>query len=382
MFDAIIQCQLPDLFDDGVDSVLDLLQGEVGASGISVPVAVPPMAYLRRSRTDAPRVARSRGGLYFHADDGRYSQTRLRPITADWLKGRDPLDQAAERCRSRGLALWLEVSTTLTGRVATRYPEAATKSVYDDRSPIRLCPVNPDVAEWLRALVADVSQRFSPTALILSDLHTGRRESGVCDVSNGLAGGGGAAELLAICFCESCRQVAARAGVDTEAAARAVRTHLDEALAGPARLDKRLGLFVESLDGPPFLREYLDAQRAAVEHVLHEAVRACAVPLILHRYSDEIWPVRTGGLPSASGLVQMRDVDLEAATTELSRGAADCIRLELSDCARLQPPALVRTLTESAERGVRSVELIHYGTATRADLHIAKQAIRFARRSA
>jgi hypothetical protein len=387
MFDACVCCFLPDLTDGGIDTALDRLQGEVGVTGITVPIATPPLAYVRRIPGLAGRIFHSRGGIFIQTDDQYYDRTRVKPVLSNWLKGRDPLAPVTERCRIRRLDLRLEISATLTGRMATRYPEASTKTVFGDTSPARMCLLNPDVAEWLRALAADACEHFAPAAIELADFHAGRRDLPAAELARDTSWPKQTAELLSICFCESCRQMAAHAGVPVESAARAATVRLEQILTEDIPPTDSQQPSRNSLSGlPAVLCDYTDAQHNALQRVLQDIVAAVRVPVVHLAYSDEIHSLSDslaagGRTISRMMLVEIDDVDV-ASTLNNSAFRAHWARLPLARGAQRDPQSLVRALTDVAQHGVRGVELYHYGIASPTDLTAAKQAIRFARRTA
>ncbi|HEY3246435.1 MAG TPA: hypothetical protein VGM03_24070 [Phycisphaerae bacterium] len=369
MFDAYVTCFLPDLVDEGLDPVLDRLQGEVGASGITVPIATPPVAHVRRAPGQAGRILRSRGGVFIQTEDRFFDGTRIKPVLSNWLKGRNPLQQVTERCRARELGVRVEISCTLTGRIATRYPESATKTVLGDASPLRMCLINPDVCEWLRGLVINVCQSFAPAAIELADFHAGRPEFTSTNAYGGAPLDQETADLLSICFCESCRQTAARGGVDVAAAARAATVRIEQLLTGDAR---------SNAESSEPLRHYRQTQRVALERVLGEVLAASSAPVTLLRYSGD--PI-FGETPTTHGRPIARMLAAGDVDAAVEPGTAE-IRLPLAGRSRTDPQALVRTMTSLTERGLRVMELFHYAVATPSDLRIARQAIRFARRTA
>src|SRR5262249_48576048 len=98
MFQATMCCNLWDLVDEGIDTVLDRLKGEAGITGISVPLSCPVDTYFRPHQGVSPRRFRTRGGVQFQPHSQTYASTRLRPIVAEWLRKTNPLTQVAEAC--------------------------------------------------------------------------------------------------------------------------------------------------------------------------------------------------------------------------------------------------------------------------------------------
>ena len=157
-----------DLLDEGLDPVLDRLQGEVGVTGVALWVASPPVTRLR-PREVQPRVFRTRGGLFFKPDESRYEATRLKPVVSTWLKSRDVFARIAEGCARRGLLLRALVSASQTGRLAEKYPAMACKNAFGDESRSSLCLVHPDVRAYLLALVCDLASGNALAGVVMTD---------------------------------------------------------------------------------------------------------------------------------------------------------------------------------------------------------------------
>src|SRR5262245_51135611 len=104
MFSCHVHCQPWDLLSEGVDAVLDLIQGQMGAGGLTVPVVcggTPPV--FRPHAQALPRVLHSSGGVYFNPQAQRYRISRIDPPLASEVRRRDLLAMACERCADRGL---------------------------------------------------------------------------------------------------------------------------------------------------------------------------------------------------------------------------------------------------------------------------------------
>ena len=78
MFQTNLWCYLWDLVDEGIDPVLDRLQGEAGATGVSVATCYHSVDQLRPHPGISPRTFRSAGGAQFQPASDRYAATRIR----------------------------------------------------------------------------------------------------------------------------------------------------------------------------------------------------------------------------------------------------------------------------------------------------------------
>jgi hypothetical protein len=393
-------CHLWDLADEGIEKVLDHLASEVGVAGVSVPVVCPAVSHLRTRPGLTPRVAWAPGGVFFAPHEQLYAATRCKPVVSRWLKSRDLLGEVVEACRARSLDCRAVVHTTNAGQMASRYPDAAVKTVFGDGWPDRICPVNPDVQAFLTAICRDLAANYGVSAIELADLYPGRTLTAQpgCASSPRLGSGGWA--LLKLCFCESCRQLSGAgsqsADVDPAAAARSVEVRLQKVYdsggtssAGPGGLPA----------DDPVLAAYVTAQWRAMGKLTAVIARECRGDLVLRCYDDAVRAADApfGGPELPPGVkVQMAvraldpsdAVDAAAGTAVESAGGAAraelLIRLLAGDAAQsadASGQALVRGLARLNDLGLASVTMESYGEMPAAGLDGVRQAIRFARRA-
>ncbi len=378
MFAVRVAGYLWDLEQAGVEAALDVLQGQLGVRGVTVVAGVGPVCQLRRRPELEPRVFRTRGGICFQPDDGLYQRTRLKPIVEEHLKARNPLAKLADGCEERGLELRVRLETRRVGRMATRYPEAAVKSAFGDVSPDCLCLSHPDAAEWLRAVMADLSRNYGVSAIELvgldrafdTDLFEGSH------VPDGLPPV--VRDLLSVCFCESCMQSAG--GMDaTSAALRSAQVTLSGLIEGRMAAVDSLGAL---LADDAVLAAYVERRRAAFGGLVASLTDVVDCPLVLH-----VGRVVAATLPEGFAALQV-DVSSGADMDRLHGIHADqpAVRLgamvDVWDPTASDSAVLVKRLHDLVDSGVSVVTLWHYGSMGESELHAARQAIRYATRSA
>lgn len=387
LFRAGILCYPWDLTEDGLDAALEHVQGTLGATGITLVAASAPAVLLRRRLDGTVRLIRTRGGLWFPADGPAYASTRCKPVVSDEAKSRDFLRLVVEACRTRGLGLRVAIAATVVGRVAERHPFAAVRNILGDVSMTRLCPSNPDVGEFLRCLTDDVHSNYEPDAVELRDFDRGRARGAVggieCPVALGPVGDG----LLSLCACESCRQAAAAAGADVEAAMRSADVTLRRIFENRVPAES----FADLLAADAPLAEYVGVQSRVLVDQLGSIRERSRGRLVLHRRGDEI--DGSADLASLSRhvdavkLVVPFVVDEPMATTlQIARTACgpQCpVELELAAevATRDGPPALVAALKEAATRDVTSVDIADLASRGTPLDDAVKQGIRYARRT-
>ncbi|MCP4250348.1 MAG: hypothetical protein GY778_25170 [bacterium] len=403
MLDVRMICHLWELGDERPEVVLDRLQGEIGVTGITVPIACPPLARLRLRPGSAGRVFRSSGGLFFAPRPAYYQATRCQPPVAAWLRNRNPLADLAEQCARRDLQCRVVVGAATLGLLASRHPQVAVRNAFDDPAPDRVCLVNPDVQALIGGICRDLTEGYPLTGIELAEFHTGRtgRMPADCDTPFDLGVGGRC--LLNICFCASCRQLGLDAvatdRLDAEAAARSAKTRLEATLETGRPMTQTLDQLVADDEA---LGPYLNAQWHALARCLDNVIRDGAAEVTLHTYGDLIGSsadehplIRGGAIPRIRAVSTFApfdtDAGLENAAQAIRRLAGEQMRPELRVRPyTARPPHdrapdaqfLVRNLNRLAELGIAAVDLDGYGrlpARTWPELH---QAIRFARRTA
>lgn len=376
MFHAGMVANLWDLVDGGIDPSLDAIKA-VGATSLTVVVTSPPVLEMRAAAGVTPRIFRGDGGCFYQPDDSFYADTRIKPITASWLKGRNPLESVAESCTRLSLSMNLRISALRVGRVGARHPEAACKTAHGDALPESLCPANPDVRALLRGTVQDLSQRYFPHAIEVADLFGCAGPAAGSTPQMAFAGGVGFFDLMGLCFCESSRQQAADRSVDAAAAARWVQVKLDRALASGESVATRLNeLVADSAVVSAYAR--LGAESAAS---LFESLGkgcGCEVDLVVGedagfgqpaaRQVVAACPLATDE-PFVSYARRTRDRYGAEAQVALEFRAADVVT---------QPQKLVSTVKQAAEEGFSGISFSHFGVIPPRCLDTIRQAVRFA----
>ncbi len=390
MFSVYVNCRLWDLEDEGIEPVLDRLQGELGADGVSVLVAAAPLRQLRRHPGAATRVFQSRGGLFFQPDDAKYHNTRLKPVVSGWLKARNPLDKVARACQDRGIHLRIALDTRRIGRLAARFATSAVKSAFGDVSTTRVCPHHPDAAAFFHAVIDDLSSNYPISAIELRDLEhpfdadllTSRD-----DESLGPAGG----ELFSVCWCESCLQAAAADGIDTELALHSARATLTRTIESGQPL---VGPLQRVLEQDPPLRRFVDHRRAAHAALIDTFKRHSACDLAIHvdalsladRCDEQPLPNRYDFLILDVHQPPPFNNDTVMSLRDAIRRIADArpwaVQIPIQPAPPDEPTHLVKALKDLVDRGATGVQLDHYGLLTGDAFTAARQAVRYARRAA
>lgn len=373
MINVLMRCRLWDLEEVGLDAALGELHGSLGVSGVVVDVMTPSLVDLRMRSGAVPRVFRTAGGAGFQPANELYERTRCKPLTAEWVKSRNPLEKLIEEAQRLGMEVWARASLLQCARLAERHHEFAMKNVLGDVSRAWLCPSNPDVREYACALAQDLSENYGLAGLVWGDVQaSGDWWSNLSTEAVECIGAGGAA-LMDVCFCESCRQGTPLA----DAAARVAGALLERSFETGEPVGASLRELLESHDE---LARYASWQHDSLLVMIPEMGQRTSVPFWLDSGAERVTDVQVreedhGGVIE----VNTRDGDSPQIAIALNRSVSryyPTIRVGHAG------PELVKLLTEAAERKVPRLTLETFGLFPDSAKDVIRQAIRFAKRSA
>lgn len=394
MFTCQIHCHPWDLLDEGVDEVLDRLQGQVGATGITLITAGDEIELFRPHPGAEPRIYRSSGGVYFQPSEQIYQATRLKPPVWEQHRKMDVLGKISEHCADRQLDLRASISPLSCKRLVSKHPEAACKNAYGIASRSAICPLNPDVGEYLLSLVRDLSGYDDVSAIVLDEIQRPPATDPASYVQALAMFDAEAVILLNLCFCESCLQAADRAGVDGQAALRCTQSVLDRLCREEAAEDRSMA---DLMAGNQPIDQYLNWADAAWFELLGRIKDVSSKALILNCASVDSRLLDLSMAPDLFGFADTMIIDtedLESILSALSQGEVLSglvtpasvrqmeLLLQMDEGSIDEAPEVVRQLTFAAEAGAAGVNVIHYGAILERQFDWIRQGLRNARRMA
>ncbi len=386
MFEAFAECWPWDLADEAVDPVLDRLKGEIGLTGLVVPVLVPALSQVRCRPGAGPRVFLTGGGAMFRAESRFFAGTRLRPVAADGLRRGDPLARAAQACARHGLRLRPAIHACCDPAAAGRFPAAVVRDVFGEPVPGRLCPINPDVREYLRGLIENLMDLCPRAEIEVRQAAFPPDRFGASTPAAGVPLAPLCRQLWSLCFCESCQHLAGRDGVDVAGAARAVTTALERLFEGTWAVEPAAKAWIA--EHPPLgaLLQWRTAQITG----LHESLARTVGGRLIARYSG---PSRWTGfdprsigrtavvcleVPQASAAAVEQAIEQTRPESDGGRGSEVSFIEAMAGCQ--EPSALVASVARAAELGARAATLGNVGLLPSTRLDWLRQAIRYATR--
>lgn len=361
----------------GPDNLFDRAGGEVGLDHITIPAVTGPLRQLRCVGQADWRWFQTEGGWHCRSDAKHYHNTRLRPKAAKWLGSRDVAAQLCERAHGRNIDVIFRVEPRGVAHLLEQHAQIRMKNAWGDETPASgACPSNPDLRELFRATLEELTA-YGPAGF----------EIGGWTVDHSVDAGQAriwgwnpaARELLDICFCESCRQIAIRADVDADLAARSVRVHFDR-----LALHSAVSETDATVEGDEVLRDYRAARtddlsawlaRLAEQHARLKRFRLAEVSARGEESRAD---------PGWSHLGRPADPpQLESSVAEFLRksGAPSALSLPVWRPHFAEAGDLVRLVNDSKNAGASFFDFEGLHEAPPDALVWLRQAVRFARRA-
>lgn len=222
-----------DLADEGIETVLDNVQHRGGLSGLTVAAAyhdgrdIFPHNPVRKVRF------LESGALFFAWQQAAPERLRIEPAVSALARERDIFGELCAAAERRGLEVHAWTVFLHNDALAVRYPDCAPRNAFGDPHLTELCPANPDVRAYARALAANVA-RLGVASIFAESLHYHPLEHGYAHERYFVELGALGRFLLGVCFCEHCLAAARRRGVDADAVRRFAREELERRFAHEA----------------------------------------------------------------------------------------------------------------------------------------------------
>ena len=266
-----------DLQDEGFDAVLGNVRDRAGVDGLTMAVAYHDGRDLF-PHNPARKVRYLEGGaVFFWPDERRYEGLLLRPRVAEIARRSDPLGELCMAAEARDISANAWAVFLHNDRLGFDHPECATRNAFGDRYLTDLCPSNPEVRAYARALTSDVA-RYGVSTILAESLHFHGLTHGYHHERYFEELGTVGTYLLGLCFCDHCLETARRAEVDAESVRRGVREELRRRFAEDGGKDPPGELNRDHLaivGGEPLVG-YVDARTQTVTSLAAEVVGAAA----------------------------------------------------------------------------------------------------------
>lgn len=369
--------------DDGGPTRLERVVGDVGIEHLSIPVITGPRRWLRAFGDVPSPYLVTAGDWHYHADAKLYAASGVRPRAARWLGHRDVFKRVVDFAAARGIGLELRVDLLAAPAVRTAEGVPLERNAWnmtDESAPV--CLSAPTTRELIGAAVSDLA-RFTPRALVVESPF--QPDRGLPYLPS-LGAWWALTDLMRLCFCAACRQIAHGAGIDADAAARSVVVHggraLEEHGAG------REYDVADALANDPILRAYSECRWESLRQWLSRL--ASDHPSIA--FARQVEDFGTHSVESFSGMhtrgwhrqMALSWPDDEESTAEFVAQAQqfDVTRVEIDLWAAFGrgDDALLRLVHALVSGDVTHIDFVGLDELPDSSLDALRKALRFARR--
>lgn len=236
-----------DLLDHGIQPSLDDLE-RAGVDGIQLAFSYHVASFLT-PRNPKRRVHHGPpGALHFLPESIPEVAWPFRPPIAPTVDGTAYLTTLLDAIASRGMATVAWVVFLYNHALAQARPELAHRNAFGDVHGAQLCPSNPDVRAYAKALTESVVRHPGVTGIVCESLSFLPYDYGLLNLKASVEPSPRLRHLLALCFCDACNARARDAGLDAPRLAQDVAKTIDSALAA----------LPDAYDAQPVDRHWID----------------------------------------------------------------------------------------------------------------------------
>jgi hypothetical protein len=265
-----------DLRDEGMEAVLDNVAGRAGVGGVTMAAAYHHGRDIFPHNPVRKVHFLEGGAVFFRPDPARYRGLRLQPLPSRLVEDSDVLADLCSQASARSLSTRAWTVFLHNYSLGEAHPDCACRNAFGDAHLTDLCPANPHVRAYVRALGADLASR-GVAAIAAESLHYHGLVHGFHHERYFIELGPLGRYLLGLCFCESCLAAARRRGVDAETVRDEARRELERRFAAEPEpeeaelVKERVGAFAGGE-----LAAYLEARTQTVATLVEEAAEAAS----------------------------------------------------------------------------------------------------------
>ena len=377
-----------DFADEGLDEVMHFVR-DLGITRLNLP-SVYHAGYFLHPHNPKRKVHILEDGVaYFHPTESRYVDSPIKPAVASMCAETDWFGAICEVAQIVGIEVTAWTVCLHNTRVGLLHPECTIQNVFGDSYPHALTPAHPAAKAYLRAMVADLAEKYPLYSILLEAPNYRKRSHGGGWVSGhhhereGVHLRGLEQELMDLSFNPADVAGAQQQGVDVEEVRLAIIDHLER-------------YFAEAPSVPPDLPETIEQFRAEVPALVDlQAYYRRAEEVLLVELREEVEPrgvklQGAGSSPSLDVVVAGAYGEPSDRVAELTRGAKASLlpHQQLSLALRIGfnspgmgAPLLSEEQTRDATRvvadnGADGIAYYNYSEAPRRSIEWIKPALR------
>ncbi|SDK60967.1 hypothetical protein [Aliiruegeria lutimaris] len=212
-----------DLRDEGVCEVAARLR-DASIDSVSVATSYHAGKFLRPHGPQGKVYFPEDGTVYFRPSANRYRV--LAPQQARMAREYDALSELSRHAPDLGVTAW--TVGLHNSRLGAAHPDLAVETAFGDRLINSLCPSQPEVRHFAKALCADAASQPGVREVALEApgwqafRHGHHHEFELIELPDVVQ------IMLGTCFCTACLSRASAAGIDGDGLKRAARTDLED----------------------------------------------------------------------------------------------------------------------------------------------------------
>ena len=221
-----------DFADEGLDEVINFVRN-LGITRLDLTSSYHAGFFLRPYNPCRKVYMLEDGVVYFHPTQSRYADGPIKPAVASMCAETDWFGVICERAQSVGMEVSAWTVCLHNTRIGLLHPEATIQNVFGDSHPHALSPGHPAAKAYVRAMVADLAEKYPLHSIRLEAPDYRKRSHGVLPMIHGHHHERDGvhlrpieAALMDLSFNPADVVAAQEKGVDVEAVRRAVRAHI------------------------------------------------------------------------------------------------------------------------------------------------------------
>jgi hypothetical protein len=194
------------------------------------------------------------GAVYFRPEARFFEATAMKPRVSRLAAERDIFGDIVEACGKQGVRTTAWTVALHNTYLGTEYPQFTTQNVFGDRYLHSLCPAQPEVMAYMRALVGNLAKYPIDAVEFESFEFIPFRHYSFLE-KEGIAVTPFAGLLLSLCFCPACVSAAQKNRINPRLVAKNVKLWLEKYFSGDRRRPSRIESEMVTVPG---LSEFLE----------------------------------------------------------------------------------------------------------------------------
>jgi len=265
-----------DVLDETPEAFCARVQDRLGVDTVSLAVSYHAAKLILPHNPRRKVYYPDDGAVYFRPDPAAFSDSPIQPYVGALAHEHDCLAELCDAAGRAGVGVIAWTVLLHNTRLGTTYPEYTPRNAFGDPAITYLCPAQPAVRAYCRALAQDLARRYPLRAIQLEAAHHMPFVHGFHHEMQQVRLTPDLQILLGLCFCTACLDRAREAGVDGAVVRRYVAAELEARFAAGGGEDDDAAWLLDywqgRLDGE--VGRYIGLRAASVAQLLREIRQA------------------------------------------------------------------------------------------------------------